>query len=139
MSCDVRCVFDTNVVVSGLMLLQSPPRRAFDVARTNGHVLVSEATLEELDDVLRRPKLARYVSESQRLEFLAAYIRDAEDVPVVTRFRACRDAKDDKFLELAVAGRATHVVTGDADLLMLSPFRGIDILTPVDFLRDAAG
>jgi putative PIN family toxin of toxin-antitoxin system len=99
-------------------------------------LLVSEAMLEELDDVLRRPKLAGYVSEEQRLEFLAAYIRDAEDVLVTTRLRECRDPKDDKFLELAIAGKATHIVSGDQDLLTLSPFRGIVILTPADFLRE---
>jgi len=87
----VRVVFDTNVIVSALMLLGSPPRRSFDAARQRGQLLVSEATLEELDDVLRRPKLAGYVSEDQRLEFLAAYIRDAEDVVVTIRLRECRD------------------------------------------------
>jgi putative PIN family toxin of toxin-antitoxin system len=133
----VRVVFDTNVVVSALMLLGSPPRRAFDAARQHGQLLVSEATLEELDDVLRRQKLARYVSEDQRLEFLAAYIRDAEDVVVTIRLRECRDPKDDKFLELASEGRATHIVSGDQDLLTLSPFRGIAILRPVDFLCES--
>jgi putative PIN family toxin of toxin-antitoxin system len=132
----VRFVFDTNVVVSALMLLGSPPRRAFDWAHRHGELLVSEATLEELDDVLRRPKLAGYVSEEQRLEFFAAYIRDAEEVVVTTRLRECRDPKDDKFLELAIEGKATHIVSGDQDLLMLSPFRGVAILTPVDFLRE---
>ena len=132
----MRFVFDTNVVVSGLMLLGSAPRRAFDLAREHGRLLVSEATLEELDDVLRRPKLAGYVSEEQRLEFLAAYIRDAEDVLVTTRLRECRDPKDDKFLELAIEGKATHIISGDQDLLMLSPFHGVAILTPVDFLRE---
>jgi len=132
----VRFVFDTNVVVSGLMLLGSPPRRAFDLARTHGRLLVSEATLEELDDVLRRPKLAGYVSEEQRLEFLAAYIRDAEEVVVTTRLRECRDPKDDKFLELAIEGKATHIISGDQDLLMMSPFRGVAILTPVDVVRE---
>jgi putative PIN family toxin of toxin-antitoxin system len=132
----VRFVFDTNVVVSALMLLESPPRRAFDAARQHGQLLVSEATLEELDDVLRRPKLAGYVSEDQRLEFLAAYIRDAEDVVVTIRLRECRDPKDDKFLELAIAGKASHIISGDQDLLMLSPFHDIVILTPVDFLRE---
>jgi uncharacterized protein len=132
----VRVVFDTNVVVSALMLLGSPPRRAFDAALQHGQLLVSEAMLEELDDVLRRPKLAEYVSEEQRLEFLAAYIRDAEDVLVTTRLRECRDPKDDKLLELAIAGKATHIVSGDQDLLTLSPFRGIVILTPADFLRE---
>lgn len=116
------------------MLLGSRPRRAFDLAREHGQLLVSEATLEELDDVLRRPKLAGYVSEEQRLEFLAAYIRDAEDVIVTTRLRECRDSRDDKFLELAIEGRATHIISGDQDLLMLNPFRGVVIVTPVDFL-----
>ncbi|MFM8291333.1 MAG: putative toxin-antitoxin system toxin component, PIN family [Planctomycetia bacterium] len=131
----MRFVCDTNVVVSALLLLGSPPRRAFDAARQHGQLLVSEATLEELDDVLRRPKLTGYVSEEQRLEFLAAYIRDAEDVVVTARLRECRDPKDDKFLELAIEGRATHIISGDRDLVTLSPFRGIVILTPVDFLR----
>jgi uncharacterized protein len=47
---------------------------------------------------------------------------------------ACRDSKDDKFVELAVAGHATYIVTGDSDLLALDPFRGIQILSPSLFL-----
>jgi len=70
------------------------------------------------------------------LEFLAAYIRDAEDVLVTIQLRECRDPKEDKFLELAIEGRATHIISGDQDLLMMSPFRGIVILTPVHFLRE---
>ena len=98
-------------------------------------VLVSIATLEELDDVLCRPKFDDYVDEEQRLDFLAAYIREAEDVVVTVSVRECRDPADDKILELAVSGNATHVISGDGDLLALSPFRGILILTPADFLR----
>jgi putative PIN family toxin of toxin-antitoxin system len=48
---------------------------------------------------------------------------------------ACRDLRDDKFLEVAVHGRADVIVTGDADLLALDPFRGIAILTPDEYLR----
>ena len=50
---------------------------------------------------------------------------------------ACRDPKDDKFLDLAVSGQATHLVTGDPDLLALHPFRGIDIVTARAFLTVA--
>jgi len=50
---------------------------------------------------------------------------------------ACRDPKDNKFLELAVAGEATHIVTGDSDLLVLNPFRDIAVLTPSEFLATA--
>jgi putative PIN family toxin of toxin-antitoxin system len=49
--------------------------------------------------------------------------------------RACRDPKDDKFLELAVDGRADGIVTGDKDMLALHPFRGIAIVTPASYLE----
>jgi putative PIN family toxin of toxin-antitoxin system len=60
--------------------------------------------------------------------------REAEWVEVDARISACRDPKDDKFLEVAVSGRATHIVTGDSDLLALNPFRGIEFLPPHRFL-----
>jgi putative PIN family toxin of toxin-antitoxin system len=57
----------------------------------------------------------------------------AELVTITERFAACRDPKDDKFLELAVSGQADIIVTGDADLLVLNPFRDIPIVTPATF------
>ena len=54
------------------------------------------------------------------------------------RVTACRDATDDKFLELAVNGKADVIVSGDADLLVLNPFRGIPIVTPAAFVQGAA-
>lgn len=92
------------------------------------------ATLEELDDVLRRSKFDAYITEEQRLDFLAAYIRETEEIAVNIRLQVCRDPTDDKFLELAIAGRATHLVSGDSDLLTLSPFRGVLIVSPREFL-----
>lgn len=63
----------------------------------------------------------------------------AELVTITERIVACRDPTDDKFLELAVNGRADVVVTGDADLLALDPFRGIPIVLPAGFVRLASG
>jgi predicted nucleic acid-binding protein len=57
----------------------------------------------------------------------------AEPVTIVERIAACRDPTDDMFLELAVNGRADMIVTGDLDLLVLHPFRGIPIITPLAF------
>ena len=48
---------------------------------------------------------------------------------------ACRDPKDNKDLELAVAGPAEVLVTGDEDLLVLHPFEGIPVVTSADLLR----
>jgi uncharacterized protein len=51
---------------------------------------------------------------------------------------ACRDPTDDKFLELAVNGNADIVLTGDADLLALNPFRGIPIVAPGSFIQQGS-
>ena len=131
----MRCVFDTNVLVSALLLPGSKPRQALDTALQNGRILISFATLAELYEVLGRKRFRRYVDEEDIRSFLAALTREAEWVDVEVGVQACRDPKDEKFLELAVNGRGTHVVTGDSDLIALNPFRGIEILPPHRFLE----
>jgi putative PIN family toxin of toxin-antitoxin system len=66
--------------------------------------------------------------------FLVKVILISEAIEIPSPIRACRDPRDDKFLELAVHGRAGILITGDADLLALHPFQGVDILSPADFL-----
>jgi len=138
-----RCVFDTNVLVSALMFDRSKPARAFFVALRVGEVLVSADVISELSDVLGREKFRRYVNEEERGRFLRSLLREAKLVGIQETVRACRDPKDDKFLELAVNGDADCIVSGDDDLLTLGPFRGIRILTPDGFLealqRDTTG
>lgn len=136
---EIRAVIDTGVAVSAVLLLRSVPRQAFDAAAARGRLLVSEATVAELDDVLRRPKFNRYLPEEKRLEFLAALVREVEPVAVTIAITECRDPKDDKFLELAVSGKASHIITGDGDLLALHSFRGIAVVTPQAFLASLAG
>lgn len=139
MTNDWRTVLDTGVVVSAVLLPRSVPRQAFDLAVSRGMLLVSDQTIVELDEVLRRPKFDRYVSESQRLEFLAALLREAEVIEVHDVVTECRDPKDNKFLELALSGQGNHIVTGDLDLLVLHPFRGIAIVNPQSFLAITGG
>ena len=102
-------------------------------------MLVSLATLGELNEVLRRPRFDRYLREEERLEFLATVARDSELVEVTAAVSVCRDPRDDKFLELALSGAATHVISGDDDLLSLHPFRGVAILSPHDFVVERTG
>ena len=59
----------------------------------------------------------------------------AELVTIIETVTGCRDPDDDKFLELAVNGRADVIVSGDDDLLALDTFRGIPIITPAAFGR----
>jgi putative PIN family toxin of toxin-antitoxin system len=131
----LRCVFDSNVIVSALLLPDSKPRHALDLVLRNGKVLLSFAALAELYEVLSRKQFRRYVDEEDIRSFLAALTREAQWVDVDVRITACRDPRDDKFLELAVSGHATHIVTGDSDLHALNPFQGIQILSPQAFLE----
>ncbi len=133
----MRCVFDTNVLVSALLLPDSKPHQTLDAALKRGKVLLSFAVLAELYEVLSRTKFRRYVDEEDVRTFLAALTREAQWIDVDVQIAACRDPKDDKFLELAVCGNATHIISGDSDLLVLHPFQGIPILTPHTFLESS--
>jgi len=129
-----RFVFDTNVIVSASLLKQSVARQAVESAIAQGTLLVSQTTIEELNDVLRRKGFEKYVTEDERVEFLTALVREATLVEITETVTACRDPQDNKFLELAVSGKATGIVSGDEDLLVLHPFHGIAVLTPRQFL-----
>ena len=123
-----RIVVDTNALVSRLLLPSSVSARAVRKAVDSSILLVSEATMNELADVLARPKFDRYISLEDRQQFLRLLGRLAEFIPIVYPVRACRDPKDDKFLEVALNGKATLILTGDADLLALNPWQEIAIV-----------
>jgi len=130
-----RLVVDTNVFASAIIFPRSVPRRLVDDALDQGVVLFSDVTISELTEVLSRSKFARYVSRRERELFLAQIGSAAEFVPIIRLVRECRDPKDDKFLEVALNGRADVIITGDADLLSLNPWREIQVLSPRDLLK----
>jgi putative PIN family toxin of toxin-antitoxin system len=131
----MRCVIDTNVFVSAAVFSPSVPRQAVSKALRGGLLLFSEYTMDELKEVLFRSKFDRYVSRNERKLFLAQLGTVAEFVPIIQVVRECRDPKDDKFLEVALNGRADVIITGDADLLGMHPWRGIAILSPFRHLE----
>lgn len=128
-------VLDTNVLVIRLLVPAGTAAKAVDHALARGILLVSEATLQELATVLARSKFDPYVSREDRQQFIRLLGGVARVVAITAPIRACRDPKDDKFLEVAVHGEARAILTGDADLLDLDPFHGIRILRPADLLQ----
>ena len=130
-----RVVIDTNVLISGSFSTTSTPARAVERAITSAQLVATTATLRELISKMLSPKLDRYVSRERRDALILRLAPLVEIVDVVQTIRASRDPKDDKFLEAAVNGRVDVIVSGDGDLLELSPFRGITILTPSDYLK----
>ena len=130
----MRFVIDTNILVSAILIKSSVPDVAFKKAKSLGIILFSDATFQELQEILNRSKFDKYISMSIRTQFLAKFKLESEEIEIVQIIKECRDPKDDKFLEVAINGNATHIITGDKDLLELHPFRGVDIITATQFL-----
>lgn len=129
-----RVVLDTNVLISGLLSVTSTPARAVERAVGHAQVLASADTLRELMTTLLSPRFDRYVPRAQRDALLLRLAPLIEIVEIVQWFRECRDPDDDKFLDVAINGRADVIVSGDRDLLDLNPFRGVAILAPAGYL-----
>jgi uncharacterized protein len=129
-----RVVVDTNVLVSRLILPQSMPAQAVRRA-LDSILLFSEATMNELADVLSRAKFDPYVARRDREQFVREHCALGEFVPIIQLVRDCADPSDNKCLEVALNGRADFIITGDADLLALNPWREIVILTPTEYMK----
>ena len=133
----MRVVIDTNGWVSRLLLASSIAARAVDRALQNHEAVVSEASVEELADVLSRRKFDKYVSLEDRQEFLRRVLQVATVVPVLSVVTDCRDPKDNAFLALALDSGSECIISGDSDLITLSPWRDIVIVPPRVFLVES--
>ena len=115
-----RVVFDTTTVVSALLFTSG--RLAWlrnHWAEKGCTPLISHATAAELERVLRYPKFR--LSSAERHELLGEYLPWCEVVEITNRcVSACRDEKDQPFLDLAQSGKAEFLVSGDRDLLALA-------------------
>ena len=131
-----RFIFDTNVIVSAVLRPQSQPNVALKKAQNLGTLLVSPNTWLELETVLSRPKFNRYITLEERQNFLLDFSQTVELI-LTDSFstKECRDPKDNQYLELAVNGQAECLITGDQDLLILNPFRGISIISIWEFME----
>jgi putative PIN family toxin of toxin-antitoxin system len=133
----MRVVLDTNVLVSAALKRQSTPGATAHIVELHHELLKSLATEQQLFEVVAWPHPAAVLPDDTQA-WLRALMAATEVVEISERIAACRDPTDDKFLELAVSGRADLIVSGDRDLLALNPFRSIPIITPAAFVQDVA-
>ena len=133
----MRAVVDTGILVSALIRRQGTTGEILRALRDGRFTAIySTDSFVEIIDVLGRPAFrTKYHIEPDDMTALINLIRlRGELVTPARRVTACRDPNDDRFLEAAVAGNADCVVSGDADLLDLTPFENIPILRPAEFL-----
>jgi len=132
-----RVVLDANVIVSFLLtrgetissIFNSWEKEEFDL-------LISEDIFEEVETVLEYEKIQRLVNPWEKAVLLEKLKLQATFVKVKTKLDVLSDPKDNKYLECAVDGWADIIVSGDKHLLGLKEYRGINILTPREFVHD---
>jgi uncharacterized protein len=129
-----RYVLDVNTLISAFLFPESAPGKALEFVLTEHRLLMSLELAAEAIGVFRRAKFDRYLSRERREELVLGAIRASDFVQTTETISECRDPDDNRVLVLAVAGNAAAIVTGDKDLLVLSSFRGIQIVDSRNFL-----
>ncbi len=131
----MRVVLETNTLVSAIGW-DGPPRQILIAIREGKHTFItSPELLDELARVLAYPKL-RPVATHPLLPVILAWLHWPEHLVIpqerISVVRA--DPADNSVLEVAIAGKADTIISGDRDLLTLHRFRGIPILTARGFV-----
>jgi putative PIN family toxin of toxin-antitoxin system len=129
-----KIVFDTNILIS--LLIRGGFSIVFKLIETGQiSILLSIELIDEFLEVSKRPKFQKYFSSSVRDSILSYLLKNGDLIEVNSKPNDCRDPKDNFLLGLSIDGNATHLVTGDKDLLELNPYRSIEIHTLTDFLN----
>ena len=134
----MRVVFDTNIIISGLLWSGAPHRALALINVGRVTALISEALVDELKEVISRPKFAvrlKLIGKTAE-QIVISHLSSAvliEANPIEPTIRDDRD--DDMVLACALSGQANYIVSGDPHLLTLPHFANIPILTVNDFLK----
>jgi putative PIN family toxin of toxin-antitoxin system len=138
----IRAVLDANVYVSTAVRPEGPPGRIIErfLRAAAFEIVMSQAIVEEVLRALGYPTVRKYIRPGLDAELWF------EDIVVLSQLvagdqtlqGAGRDPDDDKYLKMAMEGRAGFVVAGDADLLDLKEYGGIRIVSPRVFLNRVA-
>jgi len=128
----IRAVYDTNVIVSGLLHAEGIPELLLDLA-TQGFVglLLTDEILEEYEEVLTRPKFS--FSQKRVKRFLKRLRERGKVIKPTTTVAVLKDPSDNKFLECALSGRADYFVTGNTRHFPFRTFRSVRIVSPREF------
>jgi putative PIN family toxin of toxin-antitoxin system len=129
----MRIVLDTNVLVSGLLSPHGPPGRIVDGVLDGAlTVLWDDRIRDEYEDVLQRPALS--ISTTLAQSVLLSIESQAEHVASTPWPLALPDPKDAAFLEVAFAGSADALITGNRKHFPAAVCRGVHITSPAEFL-----
>jgi len=134
MNKETKYICDTNILLSSLISKTSPPAQTVDYIREHGMFSFSQETLIEFEGVLKRPKFDKFLSKEKRSNFINEIFELSVFYEVNQKVDICRDPKDNKFLDVAIASYADYLITGDDDLLVIERIGNTSIITPREFV-----
>jgi uncharacterized protein len=130
----IKIVADTNTLVSAL--IGSSLRHLLEYRKKGYFKFVfSQSTFHEFISVLNRPRLAKFISQDKKIDFLNGLVLSSITVVPQKNIKICRDVKDDIFLACAIEGKVDYIVSFDQDLLVLNTIENIPIIAPATFLQ----
>ena len=128
-----RVIIDTNLWIS--FLINNDYFKLDKILSDKlATLLYSQELIDEFIEVAQRPKFRRYFSADDLQALLLAMSDRAIFIDVSSTVTVCRDEKDNFLLALAKDGKASHLITGDKDLLVLKRFGKTKILTITEYL-----
>lgn len=135
----MRVVIDTNTVISGF-LWGSYPRQIIDLVRTQEiTVYTSSFLLQELSEVLSRPKFYQRIQTviEESPESLVNNYRNLVKIVEIYQVEkiVINDPDDDQVLACAISANADYIISGDRDLLTLKLYQNIPIVTAREFMK----
>ena len=133
----IKVVIDTQIFLRAAINRRSLPAKLLFDMKDKYELVVSQAIVDEIEDVLNRPKIRKKFATltDEVVETVTTLLSETEQVNPSEVAEVSRDPKDDKFLACAKSAQAQYIVSEDNDLLVLNPYEDIKIINALDFLN----
>ncbi|MEO6637252.1 MAG: putative toxin-antitoxin system toxin component, PIN family [Ginsengibacter sp.] len=129
-----RVIIDTNLWIS-FLLTKNFTRLDKMISHKEVVLLFSQELINEIVEVTQRRKFRKYFSLDDVENLLTKIKSRAEFIKVESILTYCKDPKDNFLLSLSIDGDATHLITGDKDLLVLEKYVKTKILSIAEYLN----
>jgi len=130
----MKILIDTNIWIS-VFINKDFQSFIKKILENNIKIISSLRQIEEISNVLARPKFTGHINKNLVEEFLVLFLKTVDVIESKIKINDCRDEKDNFILETAVSGKANFIVTEDNDLLVLNPYKDLKIITVNGFYK----
>jgi len=130
----MKILIDTNIWIS-VFINKDFQSFIKKILENNIKIISSLRQIEEISNVLARPKFTGHINKNLVEEFLVLFLKTVDVIESKIKINDCRDEKDNFILETAISGKANFIVTEDNDLLVLNPYKDLKIITVNGFYK----